>query len=140
MTFRGFATLNHYVADVADAARWYAQIVGVQPYFLTPGPDGTPAYIEFRLGDSEDEFGFIDARFAPESPTGSPITSLIHWHVDDVAATLETLVAHGSTPWQPITEHAPGFATASVIDPFGCPLGIMYNQHYVDLAVGTDPA
>jgi hypothetical protein len=30
-------------------------------------------------------------------------------------------------------ERGPGFVTASVIDPFGNLLGVMYNQHYVDV-------
>ncbi|HSJ61593.1 MAG TPA: hypothetical protein VK895_10195 [Jiangellaceae bacterium] len=27
----------------------------------------------------------------------------------------------------------PGFTTASVVDPFGNVLGVMYNQHYLDV-------
>ena len=33
----------------------------------------------------------------------------------------------------PITEHGPGFVTASVIDPFGNVLGVMTNVHYLDM-------
>ena len=29
-------------------------------------------------------------------------------------------------------EQGPGFVTASVYDPFGNALGIMFNQHYLD--------
>lgn len=32
-----------------------------------------------------------------------------------------------------IVERGPGFVTASVIDPFGNILGIMFNQHYLDI-------
>ncbi len=31
------------------------------------------------------------------------------------------------------TEHGPGFVTAAVVDPFDNVLGIMYNQHYLDV-------
>jgi hypothetical protein len=34
-------------------------------------------------------------------------------------------------------ERGPGFVTASVTDPFGNVLGIMYNQHYLDTLVGA---
>ena len=34
---------------------------------------------------------------------------------------------------QPVLERGPGFVTASVIDPFGNLLGVMYNQHYLDV-------
>ncbi|KHJ71085.1 hypothetical protein QR64_22695 [Rhodococcus sp. Chr-9] len=32
-----------------------------------------------------------------------------------------------------ITERGPGFVTASVVDPFGNVLAVMYNQHYLDI-------
>ena len=37
----------------------------------------------------------------------------------------------GAQPLEPITERGPGFVTASVVDPFGNVLGIMYNRHYL---------
>jgi predicted enzyme related to lactoylglutathione lyase len=58
--------------------------------------------------------------------------------VDDVKATLDRLVAMGAQPHQPITEWGTaGFVTASVVDPFGNILGIMYNPHYLDVLAGT---
>ena len=30
-------------------------------------------------------------------------------------------------------ERGPGFVTASVVDPFGNILGVMVNQHYLDV-------
>jgi hypothetical protein len=35
--------------------------------------------------------------------------------------------------FQALTERGPGFVTASVVDPFGNVLGIMYNRHYLDI-------
>ncbi|AWZ26995.1 glyoxalase [Rhodococcus pyridinivorans] len=32
-----------------------------------------------------------------------------------------------------MTERGPGFVTASVVDPFGNVLAVMYNQHYLDI-------
>lgn len=59
----------------------------------------------------------------------------MYWHVDDLAATLDTLLAMGAQQYQPITEHGEGagFITASVIDPFGTVLGIMRNPHYLQM-------
>jgi hypothetical protein len=42
------------------------------------------------------------------------------------------LTALGATVHEGQAEHSPGFVTASVVDPFGNVLGIMYNQHFVD--------
>ncbi len=30
-------------------------------------------------------------------------------------------------------ERGPGFVTASVLDPFGNLLGVMYNRHYLEI-------
>jgi hypothetical protein len=58
---------------------------------------------------------------------------VVYWHVDDVAATLDRLVSLGAKQLEAPTERGPGFVTASVIDPFGNVLGIMYNRHYLDI-------
>lgn len=136
MSLRGFATLNIWADDVPAAAAWYAEFLGVQPYFERPGPDGRPAYVEFRLGDHQDELGIIDRRFAPPAAADGPGGAIMHWHVDDLAATVQRLIALGGTEYQPITPHSSGFVTASVVDPFGNVLGVMNNPHWVALAEG----
>ncbi|WP_443079035.1 VOC family protein [Streptosporangium sp. NBC_01495] len=55
------------------------------------------------------------------------------WHVDDVQAILDRLLAMGATPYMRLTEHGPGFVAASVVDPFGNLLGIMYNKHSLEI-------
>ncbi|GAB3495745.1 hypothetical protein [Amycolatopsis cihanbeyliensis] len=57
----------------------------------------------------------------------------MYWHVDDVAAAMERLLSLGAREHQAITERGTGFVTAAVLDPFGNILGIMYNQHYLDV-------
>jgi len=49
-----------------------------------------------------------------------------------VHAAFERLLALGAKEHDPVTERGPGFVTASVVDPFGNLLGVMYNQHYLD--------
>jgi predicted enzyme related to lactoylglutathione lyase len=130
---RGFATINYWTDDVEAAARWYAELLGVEPYFQRPGPDGRPAYVEFRIGDYEDELGLVDRRFAPAGAPTQPGGAVAYWHVDDIAATFERLLAMGAKEHQPITPRGDkGFVTAAVVDPFGNVLGIMYNPHYVE--------
>ena len=58
---------------------------------------------------------------------------MTYWAVDDVQATFDRLLALGATVHQARIEHGPGFVTASVVDPFGNVLGVMYNQHYLDV-------
>ena len=58
---------------------------------------------------------------------------VVYRHVDDVAAALDRLVSLGAKQLEAVTERGPGFVTASVVDPFGNVLGIMYNRHYLDI-------
>ena len=40
MSLRGFATLNFWADDVAEAAAWYTEFLGSEPMFTRPGADG----------------------------------------------------------------------------------------------------
>jgi predicted enzyme related to lactoylglutathione lyase len=129
---RGFATVNYWSDDVEEATRWYAELLGVEPYFERPGPDGRLAYAEFRIGDSQDELGLVDKGWAPAGAATVPGGAVMYWHVDDVAATFERLLSMGAEEYQPITPRGEGFVTAAVVDPFGNVLGVMYNAHYLE--------
>ena len=133
MSLRGFATLNIWADDVAAAVTWYEQFLGEKAYFHRAGPDGKPAYAEFRIGDYQAELGIIDRGWAPPAAAAEPGGVVMHWHVDDLAGTLDRLLSLGAKEYQPITPHGEGFDTASVIDPFGNVLGIMYNPHYLEI-------
>ena len=133
---RGFATVSYWADDLVAAKDWYAELLGVEPYFDRPGPDGSPAYFEFRVGDYQHELGLIDRRFAPPGSATEPGGEIIYWHVDELEASFERLLSMGATEHMPPTERGPGFVTASVVDPFGNVLGIMYNQHYLEVLDG----
>ena len=130
---RGFATVNYWADDLEAAKEWYSELLGVEPYFQRP-VEGPPAYYEFRVGDYTHELGLIDARYAPSSTANGPGGVVMYWHVDDVEAALERLLSMGAREYQPITQWGEaGFVTASVVDPFGNILGIMYNPHYLEV-------
>ncbi len=123
---RGFATVSYYAADLEAASAWYSEVLGIEPYYKQPG------YIEFRVGDYEHELGIIDAQYRPPAPL-EPSGEIIFWHVDDLPASYERLLALGATSYQPPIERGPGFVTAAVVDPFGNILGIMFNEHYLEI-------
>jgi predicted enzyme related to lactoylglutathione lyase len=129
---RGLSTVSFFAADVTAAAAWYTEVLGSPPYFRRPA-DGPPAYLEFRVGDYEHELGIIDARFAPGGRAERPGGAIAYWHVDDVRAAFDRLLALGATEHEAPTERGPGFVTASVVDPFGNVLGVMFNRHYLDV-------
>ncbi|WP_304451911.1 VOC family protein [Nocardiopsis sp. YSL2] len=133
---RGLTTISLWADDVAEAARWYTEVLGAEPYFERPGPGGAAAYTEFRVGDHQHELGIIDRRFAPPAGHSGPGGVVVYWHVDDVEAAVERLLALGAKEYEPPTVRGEGFVTAAVTDPFGNVLGVMYNQHYLDTLAG----
>ncbi len=115
------------------AREWYAELLGIAPYFQNPNEDNS-AYVEFRLGDYQAELGVVDRRYAPQGTQPGPGGALLFWHVDEIEAALERLKALGAKEYEPITKRGDsGFVTASVIDPFGNILDVMYNPHYVEI-------
>lgn len=131
--FRGFTTLNYFVDDVRAAADWYQELLGVEPYFVRPTAED-PMYVEFRVGDSQDELGLLDSRFRPEGYSDAQRAgAVMHWHVDDVRAAYDRLLALGGQGLAaPRDLEAPGWVIATVADPFGNVIGLMHSPHYLE--------
>lgn len=129
---RGLTTVSFFADDVSAARDWYTELLDLEPYFVRPA-DGPPAYVEFRVGDYEHELGIIDIRYSAAGQQERPGGAIIYWHVDDVHATVDRLIVMGATMLEKPVERGPGFVTASVVDPFGNILGVMYNKHYLEV-------
>lgn len=127
---RGLATITFWADDLQAARQWYAELLGIEPYFERPG------YCEFRVGDYQDELGLMDSSYGPGRPAASPAGAIAYWHVDDVASALERLLSMGAVEYEPLTERGMGFVTASVVDPFQNILGVMHNPHYLQVLAG----
>jgi len=130
LKLRGLATINFFAKDHNAARKWYSELFGMEPYFSVPG------YFEFRLGDYQQELGFIDAQYAPDALTEKPAGEIAYWHVDNLQESLTRLIDNGATLHQDIRDHSGGkgnFVTASVVDPFGNIFGIMTNKHYLSI-------
>ena len=125
---KGIATISVWAKDHEAAVAWYGGLFGMKPYFTRPG------YAEFRIGDDETEVGIIDSAYAPE-PVGSnaPAGIVAYWHVDDVKETFKRLLSLGAEQLEAPVDRGHGFVTASVVDPFGNILGVMYNPHYLEV-------
>ncbi len=127
---RGLTTVTFHADDLGAAQRWYDEMLGIEPYFRKEFA-GQLAYLEYRIGDYQHELGFLDRRYAAEGWGDTPGGGVAYWAVDDVHAAFARLVELGATPHQQPTEQGPGFITATVLDPFGNLLGVMYNEHYL---------
>ena len=119
---RGLTTVSFYAADLEAAKKWYVELLGIEPYFQVPG------YIDYQH-----ELGVIDSRYAPAGSASGPAGAVVYWHVDDVRVTFEKLLSLGAKEHQKLIDRGEGFVTASVVDPYGNILGIMYNQHYLQV-------
>ena len=129
---RGMATVNYWADDLKAARDWYTELFGIEAYFQMPNAEH-PAYVEFRIGDDQDEFGIIDRQYAPKAMQPGPGGVILLWHVDDVEASFERLKSMGAVEYDSITKRGEtGFVTASAIDPFGNVLGIMNNPHFLE--------
>ena len=125
---RGVATISLWAADHQAAVEWYSKLLDMKPYFAQPG------YAEFRVGDNETEVGIIDSNYAPHmSFPKEPSGVVVYWQVDDVQKVLKQLVSMEAKQLEAPKERGNGFVTASVVDPFGNILGIMYNPHYLEV-------
>ncbi|WP_433831402.1 VOC family protein [Actinoplanes sp. CA-015351] len=128
MTLRGLTTVTFFADDLDAARAWYTGVFELEPYFVRDG-----AYLEWRVGDYQHEFGVLNSRFAPHGVGGPASGAIVYWAVDDVEAAWHRLLGLGATPHDKPTERGPGYVTASVLDPFGNVLGVMLNQHYHDV-------
>ena len=130
---RGMCTITYWADDTAAAVDWYRGYLGEEPYFRRDNPDGTPAYVEFRIGDHQAELGICDSRYAPPATTGKPAGVVTYWAVDDLEAAVGRALSMGAEEFQPIAVRGEGFRTAAVADPFGNILGLMANAHYMEM-------
>jgi predicted enzyme related to lactoylglutathione lyase len=140
---RGLTSVRYHTTDLKRATRWYAELLGVEPY------REQLEYAEFRPGDYQHQLGLLDSRYArnvsrldstASTPVGRqrvgpeprPEGVVVYWHVDDVPAAYDRLLSMGAKPHEAPRDFGEGFIGASVIDPFGNILGIMYNPHYLE--------
>jgi predicted enzyme related to lactoylglutathione lyase len=115
----GLRTVKYVVPDLASAKAWYAEAFGVEPYF------DEPYYVGFSIGGFE--LG-LDPDVSNQGP--GPGGSLAYWGVPDAAAALARLEAMGARVHEPVQDVGGGIKVASVLDPFGNPVGIIENPHF----------
>jgi predicted enzyme related to lactoylglutathione lyase len=115
----GLRTVKYVVTDLPRAKAWYAEAFGVEPYF------DEPFYVGFNIG------GF-ELGLDPDVSTQQPGLggSLAYWGVPDAAAALVRLEAMGARVHEPVQDVGGGIKVASVLDPFGNPVGIIENPHF----------
>jgi predicted enzyme related to lactoylglutathione lyase len=112
---KGLRTAKYHVTDLPAAKRWYAEVLGKQPYF------DEPFYVGFNVGGFE--LG-LDPDMTGVVPGSSHAA---YWAVDSIESAHARLLGLGATPREAVMDVGGGIKIASVNDPFGNVLGIIEN-------------
>jgi predicted enzyme related to lactoylglutathione lyase len=102
--------LLYTTADLAKAKPFFRALIGADPYA------DSAYYVGFKSGDTE-------IGLAPGAGKHGP-GALAYWDVDDIGASIKTLVGAGGTVAQEPTDVANGLLVAAVQDPNGAMIGL----------------
>jgi predicted enzyme related to lactoylglutathione lyase len=112
----GLRTAIYPAPDLGAAKQWYAQVLGVAPYF------DQPFYVGFQVGGFE--LGLV-----PDGKPGIDGAQPL-WGVADAEQAYGRLLALGARELDAVTSVGEGIKVAAVLDPFGNRLGIIENPHF----------
>jgi methyltransferase (TIGR00027 family) len=125
--FKYLKRIVYPVADLAEAKRWYSDILGKQPLF------DAPFAAIFAVGDCSLSLTLAQPAAGPMPDTGkSPAVGsgsvaapamAVYWEVDDIETAVDQLISKGARLHTPIAA-ALNIRTARLIDPFGNILGL----------------
>ncbi len=121
---QGLRSLIYDVPDLAAAKRFYAAVLGKEPYF------DEPFYVGFD----------VDGYELGLKPAEGPARRVGYFGAVDVDAEVARLVAHGARVLEVAQDVGDGIRTASVVDPQGNPLGVIRNLEFAPklVAAGMD--
>lgn len=117
--FLGLRTAIYYAPDLAQAKSWYAEVLGVEPYF------DEPFYVGFNVGGFE-----LGLQPDPDDALRGLGSAVPYWGVDDAAAAHTRLVELGAETLSAVQEVGGGIKVCVLKDPFGNALGVIENPHF----------
>ncbi len=114
---QGLRTVIYGVADLPRAKQWYAAAFGVQPYF------DQAFYVGFNIGGYE-------LGLDPNAAVAVGAGVVAYWGVENIQQEFDRLLQLGATSHSAVRDVGGDIQVASVVDPFGNILGIIYNPHF----------
>jgi predicted enzyme related to lactoylglutathione lyase len=117
--FHGLRTVIYSAPDLAKTKAWYAEALGIEPYF------DQPFYVGFNIGGYE--LGLDpDASNTPGGKAGA----VAYWGVANAEESFRRLISLGAKESSAPQEVGEGIRVATVFDPFGNIFGIIENPHF----------
>ena len=115
----GLRTIVYKVGDLAKAKKWYKEAFGVEPYF------DEPFYVGFNIGGYE--LGLLPDEGVKNIIGNSVVT---YWGVEDMEITISHMLDLGASKEDEPQDVGGGVVVASVSDPWGNLIGLIYNPHF----------
>jgi predicted enzyme related to lactoylglutathione lyase len=115
----GLRTTIYKVNDLDEAKQWYAKAFQIQPYF------DEPYYVGFNI--SGYELGLLK----DDTPASQKTTNVLsYWAVDNIVEEVARFIKLGATKDTEATNVGGEIMVASVIDPWGNAIGLIYNPEF----------
>jgi lactoylglutathione lyase len=118
-TILGLRTTIYMVGDLKKATAWYSNAFQTQPYF------DEPFYVGFNIG------GFELGLLPEENPSTNKTDSVLsYWGVNDIEKEFRHFVNSGAKEHEKPTNVGDELIVASVKDPWGNIIGLIYNPDF----------
>ena len=122
MEFAGLATNVYKVGDLDKAKEWYSKAFNTKPYF------DEPFYVGFSINGYE--LGLLPEE---EKKSVKGDGTMAFWAVRDIDATFKRFIELGATVHEKPSEVGGDLKVASVKDPWGNIIGIIYNPVFKEM-------
>jgi predicted enzyme related to lactoylglutathione lyase len=115
----GLRTAIYKVPDIIKAKEWYAKAFETQPYF------DEPFYVGFNICGFE--LGLVPDDSIPIEKTDGVVA---YWGVNKIETEFDRLKTLGATENEKPTDVGSDIKVATVKDPWGNVIGLIYNPHF----------
>jgi len=115
----GLRTVIYKVSDIDAAKKWYAGVFAAQPYF------DEPFYVGFTIEGYE-----LGLQPDTTPATAKPESVVTYWGANDIQAQYDRFISLGATANEAPENVGGAIITATVKDPWGNVIGLIYNPEF----------
>jgi predicted enzyme related to lactoylglutathione lyase len=115
----GLRTTIYKVRDIQKATEWYAFVFQTQPYF------NEPFYVGFNIAGYE-----LGLQPAEQGETDKNAGVITYWGVEDIHVAYDDFINAGAAENEKPYNVGSEIVTATVKDPWGNVIGLIYNPEF----------